>query len=119
MSPQLRIRAHMRDVCEVGTADAASGPSPNVSFTYANSTRCRYARVNSRNVPNGEKQTLTDIKISLPLGTTITQEDRIKLTKLNGAVLSPERFYAIVGESLENGAEIVLSCRRLVGNAET
>ncbi len=118
--PQLRMRAHMRDACKIGTADdSATGPSPHSAYSYAVSAiRCRFMRVTSRETVAGVKTTVTNTKIALPLGTVIKSEDRLQLTLLNGSVPSPDRFYAITGEPQENGAEIIVDCTRLIGASE-
>lgn len=115
---QRRIGTHMRDACTIGTAGSATAPSPSVTFSYGSSIRCRYARVSTREVPAGAKVSSTDAKIFLPNGTTIRAEDRIRLSKLNGAVLGIVRNYAVVGEPHETGAQIVVMVKRLIGDSE-
>lgn len=115
---QRRIGTHMRDVCTVGTAGSTTAPSPGVAFSYGSSIRCRYARVSTRDVPEGAKVSSTDAKIFLPNGTAIRAEDRIRLSKLNGSVLGIARNYAVVGEPHETGGRVVVMVKRLIGESE-
>lgn len=105
----------MRDTCQIGTAGTPSGGNPAPGYTYGSSLRCLYTRKGSTEVLDGSNITPTDVEIRVPRSTTVTSKDRVKLTKLNGATLSPERFYAVVGEPWETLAQIVLHCKLLPG----
>lgn len=92
-------RKHMRDLCQIGTFDTVTtGPEPTEAWTYASEGRCRFDRVNTRETVDGDKHSMTNVRIHLPIGVTITGSSRIKLTRRNGATLGTPEYYDVVGD---------------------
>ena len=108
-------RWHKRDEGAVLAYSAATAPDPTGSYAAGSTIRCRYVWMDTTEVLQGAEVQKTNVKIHIPLGTTIVNQDRFRLTKRRGATLSPAEDYEIVGQPRETMADIILSCRLNTG----
>lgn len=114
-------RRHMRDACQIGTRDTVtSGPEPTESWTYAAEIRCRFVRTATREVLDGDAHGLSDVKIHMPAGNTVSDSTQIKLTKRNNATLGTPEYFRVMGEPwyLDNNRSIVCNCVSVPAGAE-
>lgn len=112
--------ASMFDTCVVQTYSATSSTSaePNVgSWADGSAIACGFDASVSNEVSDGSQATLTDATIRLPIGTTCTGKNRIKVTKRNGTTLGTAETYEILGEPRRGPTALVCHCKRIVGTA--
>lgn len=114
-------RLHMRDACQIGSRDAVTtGPEPTEAWTYGSAIRCRFARVSTREVVEGDVHEKTNVTITIPAGETVDDATRIKLTKRNRATLGTPEYFDVIGKphySQDNRC-IVLDCVSVAKGAE-
>ena len=120
-----RLAGRFRDECEIGSLpgidDITDGNAHAQPYTYGGTKRCRHSRTSTREVLNGADTAVTNVDIRLPLGTkndkgvALSNSDRIRLTRLNGARVS--EVHAILGEPWETRSQLVTNCVRLIGNS--
>ena len=122
------MQRQMTDTLQIGTASGDTWASPAVeTWTYdiVNTVRGFVKAKQSEEVPvteggaAGSRAAITDATIYLPMGTTITGAQRVKLTHRDRAALGTAEIYAVVGAPQELRAALVLNARRVVGESAT
>ena len=120
----------MRDRCTIATYSAGSQTrttlyaerSDAAYGDYGSEIRCGVALGKSSEVVDGSEATLTDGEIQLPLGTAVTNLDRIKVTKMHYEnvlnTLGTPVVYAVIGAPRQDDAAVVCAVRRVTGNSE-
>ena len=114
-------RPHMRDACQIGIYDTdTAGPEPGETWTYGSAIRCRFLRVSTRDVTDGNEHHLSDVQIHVPAGTTVSTSSRIKLTERNNTTLGTAEYFEVLGEpwNTEDNRVIVLNCQSVPVGAE-
>lgn len=99
-----RLRATMAetllDSCRIlayttGAADAYGMSA--VTYTAGSEIACGYEPTASDEVQRENQVIVTDGKLRLPIGTTVTTSDRVLVTKKLGETLTTQPTYEIVG----------------------
>jgi hypothetical protein len=114
-------RPHMRDKCQIGRRDGVTeGREPVEVWSYSPEIRCRFVRTSTREVLDGDIHGLSDVKIHIPAGETISDSSQIKVTRRNGQDVMAAEYYRVMGEPwfLENNRVIVCNCVSVPAGAE-
>lgn len=104
----------MMDTCvrlqrSEAAADDYGRPQP--VYSEAETLSCGFDPSKSKEVMDGTQVVLTDAVLRLPIGTEISNLDRIKITHRHGEALTNAPVYAIVGEPLRGPSGLVLNLR--------
>jgi hypothetical protein len=111
----------MRDTGLIGTSSGGDfGEDVNATaWTYntENPIKCTVKDGVSNEVQNGAETTITTSEIRVPSGTTISNLNRLKVTKMHRETLSTPRVYAIIGDVDNAQNAIVLNCNLVSGDS--
>ena len=105
--------AAMWDTCyrlvyAAGTPDAYGQPTPATYTAAATALVCGLDQQASTELLPGTQVPLFDARLRLPVATTITHLDRIKVTKRYGASLAAALYYTIIGEPRRGPSGLLL-----------
>lgn len=104
----------MMDTCVVLTRKETSVNSfglPDVRYVEGEAIACGFNPKNTKNVLVGTNLAVTDGEFRLPLGTTISANDRIRLTHRYGSALASAQTYDVVGEPIQGPSAVVVYVR--------
>ena len=89
---------HYNDTCQIGTLsesqDTFGYPAP--TYSYGSAIECGFDPTGGREREANDKTVLrSDAQLRLPIGTTVSQKDRVKVISRHGATLSPAETYQV------------------------
>ena len=112
----------MGDTLYVGSESAASAdwssdPATG-TWTYTGSAiACGVTLGMSKEILHNGQPTMTDGVIRIPIGTSVTGVQRVRVTKRHGETLSPAEDYAVIGSPRRGAVGLQLAVQRVVGNS--
>lgn len=96
---QAQASALFRDTGQVGTASTATGADPtDISWTYGSTIAMGVDTSRPSEAVDGSGASLTDGTIRLPISTTISTVNRLKVISRDGATLTAPEYYRVVGD---------------------
>lgn len=106
------------DSCKLGTTTPASfGDDPGViTVSYANEILCGFKSGASREVKDGTQTPLYDALLRLPVGTVVSNIDRVCITKRFGVALTSEEYFSIEGAPAKGPSALVLRLKLITGD---
>jgi len=108
----------MVDTCVIGVPAAPTGPEPTTTYDYsATAISCGFDASASDEAQDGSQVSVIDGVFRLPLATTITSKNRIKLTHRCGTALATPEYYSVSGDPRRGRTAFVAAVSRIVGNA--
>lgn len=119
MSTRMRAYAerNMRDEVAVGTITGATRDDPGGgTWSYAAAIKGSVQLGKSKEVLNGAETTITDGIITIPSGTVLAANQRLKVTKRHRITLGTAEIYTVVGLPQNSKHGIVANVSVVTGN---
>jgi len=111
---QATQNAAMQDTCQIGAYTAGSAGTYGmvaVTYTYGDALSCGLEHLSPREMlPSTDAPTI-DARIRLPVGTTITSRDLVKITYRYGVELGTAQVYQVVGPPRRGPSGLVCDLR--------
>jgi len=105
---------HYHDACKIhaysGTDDAYN--IPQATYTEGSEIACGFEMVGTDERVNEADVPVVDGKLRLPVGTTLTPNDRIEITKRYGVAITP-LFFEVVGLPLRGSSGLVVELAKV------
>ena len=111
----------MADTCQIGAdtgTQSSYSPDPDdPNWVYGGTLACGVNTHRPEEALELGQATLTDATIRVPVGTTVTGEDRVRVTKRHGSTLGTAEVYAVKGDPRRGISGLILNCLRVVGES--
>jgi len=109
---------HLVDTLQIGTDSKSSWTaSPTWTWDTAKTVPCFVDDSESSEVADGTETTITDACVFVPIGTAITNVNRIKVTHRYREALATAEIYRVIGAPQVRRSLLALHCKRVTGNA--
>lgn len=110
----------MLDTCQIGvrTSGDFGDPSGTASYAYGSGIACGVAKGGGAESDEGAQADISAVTIRLPMGTTVSSKDRIKVTHRRGTALAADEYYSINGDPAGGTVALLVSATRLDGNSQ-
>ena len=107
--------AAMQDTCvvQVYSESADAYNNPEASYADGSAIDCGVEHVNPDEVQESGEVPTIDVRIRLPLDTTIDVRDRIKVTHRYGSALATAQVFEIEGPVQRGPSGLVVGCRKV------
>jgi hypothetical protein len=107
----------MMDTCVVltfaeGVTNEYGKPKPG--YQAGSAIECGFNATARKEVMDGAQVAITDAQLRLPIGTTITNLDRLRITHRHGVALTTPLTFAIIGEPRRGSSGLLLNLRSVV-----
>lgn len=103
----------MQDTCLIlaysATSDDYGNPDP--TYTAGSALACGFEPVRPRELQESGEVPVIDARLRLPIGTTLDERDRMRMTKRYGETLSPAEDFEIVGPVMRGPSGLVVGLR--------
>lgn len=104
----------MQDRCQVGVYTAPTSDDyalPVAVYTYGSAIVCGVEHVNPQEEHASGEVPVIDARLRLPIGTSIDERNRIKITRRYGSELSTPQVFEIEGPVKRGPSGLVLDLR--------
>lgn len=115
------VESSFFDVCQLGTptvaedaADPGADPGAD-TYDYGDAIACGFDPAVAGEAQDGSAAPLVDAVLRLPVGTTVTEIYRVRLTQRHGETLDTAEDYRIEGPPERGPSALVLKLKRIVG----
>lgn len=110
----------MLDTCQIGirTSGDFSDPSGTASYSYGSGIACGVSKGGGVESDEGAQVDIAAVTIRLPIGTTVSSKDRIKVTHRKGTALAADEYYSINGDPAGGTVALLVSATRMEGNSQ-
>jgi hypothetical protein len=107
----------MYDTCKVLAYSAIQDAlgNPDVTWTAGSALACGFEPVKPGEVHGSGDVPVIDGRVRLPIGTSVDEQDRIRMTHRYGEVLASSEDYEVVGPVMRGPSGLVVSVRLVTG----
>jgi hypothetical protein len=108
--------ASMGDACKIGVlSETVSGGHVSESYVYGSEIACGFDMAPRGESRDGAQAGVTPAVVRLPIGTAITSQSRVQITKRNGETITPQ-YYSVEGDPGRGPTAIRANLVRVVGS---
>lgn len=113
----------MQDTLQIGTPSGGDGfgnsPGPT-TWTYASASplKCRVETGTPFEVNDGTQTTILDTRIMVPLESSISATQRVKVTHRFRVALGTPKIYAVIGTPENGRSSMALIVKLVTGNSK-